>query len=445
MEKIRQILRNRYFRFALVAVPYLLVVIWVGNYWWLLGLPIVFDFYVSRKVKWLFLHKDGVKKQKAWVEWLDALLFAGVAALLIRLLLIEMFVIPSGSMEKTLLIGDYIGVSKISYGPKMPNTPISVPFTQHTMPFSESTPSFSTALEFPYNRRAGLGRVQRNDVVVFQFPEGDTVITEYPQRSYYTVCRELGREYVHRNYHLITRPVDHRENYIKRCVAIPGDSLRIVDGQVYINGEKSPSFPGLQYMYDVQTNGKQINSRIFERLGVSKADRTYNSVEAKYMMPLTAEMVAELRKLPNVVSVERYVDRNFALMQKYVFPHSPRYLWTEDEFGPIAIPQRGATVPLNLETLPLYHRIITCYEGNRLEVRDSAILINGQRADRYQFQMDYYWMMGDNRHQSLDSRFWGFVPEDHVVGKAKFIWFSKDPEGTFPMNIRWSRLFTKIR
>lgn len=445
MSKVFGVLRNRYFRFGLVALLYVLVVVWVGNYWWLLGLPVVYDFYVSKKVKWLFLHKDGVKRQAAWVEWLDALLFAGVAALLIRLLLFEAFMIPSGSMEKTLLVGDYIFVSKVAYGPKMPNTPLCVPFTQHTMPFTDDAPSFSRLLEFPYNRRAGLGRVERNDVVVFQFPEGDTVIAEQQERSYYTVCRELGREYVHRNYKLLTRPVDHKENYIKRCVAIPGDTLRITRGQVYINGEKQASIPGLQYVYEVQTNGTMINPRILDRMGVYPEDRRFSSVDGRYSMPLTEDMVAELKRLPNVVSVERYVDTNFAGMQKYVFPHSPYYQWTEDEFGPLVIPKRGARVKLSLETLPLYARIISVYEGNSLEVRDSAIVVNGVRRDSYEFQMDYYWMMGDNRHHSLDSRFWGFVPEDHVVGKAEIIWFSKAPTGSFPMNIRWGRMFQKIR
>ncbi|PID90255.1 MAG: signal peptidase I [Bacteroidetes bacterium] len=440
MEKLADFLR-RYGRFALVALVYVLVVIWTGGYWWLLGLPIVYDFYVSKRVHWLFWRKKGVKRQSALVEWIDALLFAGIAALLIRLLLFEAFKIPSGSMEKTLLVGDYIFVSKVAYGPKMPNTPVSFPFVQHTLPFTESTPSYTRLLEFDYDRRAGFGDVERNDVVVFQFPEGDTVIAEYPERSYYAMCRELGRDYIHQNFNLLVRPVDHRENYIKRCVAIPGDTLRIVHGQVYINGQKQRHFPGQQYSYYLQTNGVPINPRILDEMEIYPNDRLYSQADARYMLPLTQSMKARLEKLPNILATEQYVDNSWAQMQKYIFPHSPYYRWTEDEFGPLVIPKRGVTVPLTLETLPLYRRIIECYEGHRLEVRDTAIIIDGQRVESYTFGMDYYWMMGDNRHHSLDSRFWGFVPEDHVVGKAVLVWMSSSPMG----GIRWSRIFTKIR
>lgn len=437
---------GRYIRFGLAALLYLLLVIWVGNYWYLLGLPILFDIYLTRRVHWFFWRRRGVKRQPSWVEWLDALLFAGVAAILLRMLLFEAYTIPSGSMEKSLQIGDYLFVSKVAYGPKLPNTPIAVPFTHHTLPFTDHKPSFVDWVQRPYDRRAGLGDVERNDVVVFNFPEGDTVIATMQDRSYYSVVRELGREYVHSNFELLVRPVDKRENYVKRCVAVAGDTLQIVDGVVYVNGERGEMSAGMQHNYVVQTNGTAINGLILDRLGVSASDRFWLPSMAQYRMPLTDTMVSAIRSLPNVESCERFVNRDVELMSRYVFPHSEQYPWTEDNFGPVWVPQRGASVALSTETLPLYRRAIEVYEGNRLEVgAGGEIRINGEVSQTYTFKMDYYFMMGDNRHNSLDSRFWGFVPEDHVVGKAWLVWLSVDRERGFPGNIRWGRAFTKIR
>ena len=448
-ERLRHIYQNRYVRFAFITLLYIAVVIWTGHYLWLLGLPIVFDFYITRKVHWFFWRKKGVKKQKAWVEWLDALLFAVVAASLIRLLLLEAFVIPSGSMEKTLLVGDYLFVSKVSYGPKMPVTPIAFPFAHHTLPLTSHTPSFLSSPQWKYDRRPGLGTVQRNDVVVFHFPEGDTVVVGYQDRSYYQMARDIGRQAIHRDYELLYRPVDRRENYIKRCVALPGDKLQIIAGQLYINGETQLKFPYVQHNYEVKTNGTPINSRILEKCGIYEEDRIYNPLTHSYLMPLTHENAETLRALPNVDSIAPYNDTDYDLMARYIFPHDGRP-WTEDNFGPLVVPARGATVALNRETLPLYRRIIEVYENNRLEITETpdgqqAYRINGEPATSYTFQMDYYFMMGDNRHHSLDSRFWGFVPEDHVVGKAVLVWFSTDKTRSFPFNIRWSRLFSTIR
>lgn len=444
MQKLKAFFSNRYTRFALFMLLFLGLVVWVGNYWWLLLTPIIYDYYISKRVHWFFWRKRGVRKQKAWVEWLDAFLFAVVVASLIRLLFLEAFTIPSGSMEKSLLVGDYLFVSKVSYGPKMPNTPLSVPFTHNKLPLTDHTPSYLEWIQRPYKRIAGLGKVERNDVVVFHFPEGDTVIAQYPERSYYSVIRELGRDYVHANFDLLTRPADKCENYIKRCVALPGDTLYIDSADVYINGRAQEHIEHLQYNYEIQTNGTMINSRILDRLDIYPDDRVYNSVTGRYMMPLTNEMVGEISKLPNVLSMTRFNNTAYEAMGKYIFPHDPRYLWTEDNFGPLVVPKKGATVALTPDNLPLYRRIIAVYEGNTLQEHDGQIIINGQPATSYTFKMDYYFMMGDNRHHSLDSRFWGFVPEDRVVGKAKWIWLSLDPNRTFPVSIRWKRLFTAI-
>lgn len=437
--------RTRYIKFAVVALLYIALVVWTGKYWWLVGLPIIFDYYITRKVHWLFWHKKGVKKQSSLVEWIDALLFATVVASLIRTLLFAAYTIPTGSMEKTLLIGDYLIVSKTAYGPKLPNTPLTVPFTHNTLPFTSHTPSYVRWIERDYNRRAGFGTVKRGDVVVFNFPMGDTVVAQFPERNYYDLVREVGREELHQRFEILSRPIDKCENYVKRCVAIAGDTLQIINDQVVVNGAAQPNDNGRQFAYIVQTNGTPINGKILDNLGIAQDDRQYEQMTGRYVMPLTESMLAEVRKLPNVVSATKSGSLPAEIASRYIFPHDERFGWTDGNFGPLWIPKKGATVKLTLDNLPLYARIIDVYEQHDLAVRDGAIFIDGQAAGEYTFSMDYYFMMGDNRNNSLDSRFWGFVPEDHIEGKAKYVWLSLDKDKSFPMNIRWSRMFTKIR
>jgi signal peptidase I len=444
MEQIKNILKNRYFLFALSTSIFILWVIWVGNYWLLLGIPIFVDYHITRKVNWTFWKKRGVKKQTALVEWVDALIFAVVAATLIRMFFIEAYTIPTSSMEKSLLVGDYLFVSKVSYGPKLPNTPLSFPFAHHTLPLTKNTKSYLEWIKRPYKRLAGFGDIKRDDVVVFNFPEGDTVIVQHQERSYYSVVREIGRERVHRDYDIVVRPVDKRENYIKRCVAIAGDTLSISRGQVFINGQKQETIDDMQYNYIIRTNGTSINSKILDDLKIAKADRFFNPAGGIYEMPLTSEAYDRIRQLNNVHSVLKHENTNPTMMTKAIFPHSPNYPWTEDNFGPLWIPKKGVTIDIDINNLPLYERIIDQYEGNLLAVKDSVIYINDEPATSYTFKMDYYFMMGDNRHNSADSRFWGFVPEDHVVGKASFIWLSLDTDKRFPANIRWNRVFRGI-
>lgn len=444
MEKIKNILKNRYFLFALSTSIFILWVIWVGNYWLLLGIPIFVDYHITRKVNWTFWKKRGVKKQTALVEWVDALIFAVVAATLIRMFFIEAYTIPTSSMEKSLLVGDYLFVSKVSYGPKLPNTPLSFPFAHHTLPLTKNTKSYLEWIKRPYKRLAGFGDIKRDDVVVFNFPEGDTVIVQHQERSYYSVVREIGRERVHRDYDIVVRPVDKRENYIKRCVAIAGDTLSISRGQVFINGQKQETIDDMQYNYIIRTNGTSINSKILDDLKIAKADRFFSPAGGIYEMPLTSEAYDRIRQLNNVHSVLKHENTNPTMMTKAIFPHSPNYPWTEDNFGPLWIPKKGVTIDIDINNLPLYERIIDQYEGNLLAVKDSVIYINDEPATSYTFKMDYYFMMGDNRHNSADSRFWGFVPEDHVVGKASFIWLSLDTDKRFPANIRWNRVFRGI-
>ncbi|MBO7593894.1 MAG: signal peptidase I [Salinivirgaceae bacterium] len=430
-------------KFSIVLVIYILWIIWNGSLWWLLGIPVIFDVYITKKVHWAFWKKKGVEKQTKTVEWIDAVIFAVIVASLIRTFLFEAYTIPTSSMEKSLLVGDYLFVNKYTYGPRKPMTPIAVPFVHHTMPFTATTRSFTDVWERPYKRMAGFRKIKNNDVVVFNFPEGDTVCLENQAPSYHQLVRDYGREQIWRHFTIGYRPVDKRENYIKRCVAIPGDTLKIVDGQLYINGKPQEEIGIKQYRYDIITDGTSFSPKALQKMGISLEDINHGYIApGHYQIPLTPEMVESLRnfrfikEITRVNAGNRYDGSNF--------PHDARYRWNEDNFGPLWVPQKGATVSLTIDNLPLYQRIIRIYEGNDLQVRDSAIYINGEKADSYTFAMDYYWMMGDNRHNSLDSRFWGFVPEDHIVGKASMIWFSSDKDQPFPKNIRLRRMLKFI-
>ncbi len=445
---MREILSNKWFKFITVAVLYSLWVIWLGNYWWFLGLIVIFDVYISEKVHWAFWKKKNPPegKQTKVVEWIDAIIFAVIAASFIRIFFIEAYTIPTSSMEKTLLVGDYLFVSKTAYGPKTPNTPIAFPFVHNTLPLTKNTKSYVEWIERPYHRMKGFGHVENDDVVVFHFPEGDTVALNLQNQSYYQLIRTYGRDRVwndERNFgEIIARPVDKRENYIKRAVGMPGDEIRMERTQLYVNGKPQQKIEGMQHTYVVKTNGTSINPKMLDRLNIAIADRNAFSSQ-QYIFPLTEENAQKLSKFTNVVSVEKIVQEP-GTWDPAIFPSDSHYQWNVDNFGPINIPEKGETVELTTTNLPLYRRIIHVYEENDLEVKDDKIFINGQEADSYTFKMDYYWMMGDNRHNSADSRYWGFVPENHVVGKAKFIWLSLDKDKSFPANIRFNRMFNSI-
>lgn len=444
---IRSILTNKWFKFITVGILYSLWVIWLGSYLWFLGLAIIFDIYITEKVHWAFWKKKNPPngKQTKVVEWVDAIIFAVIAATFIRMFFIEAYTIPTSSMEKSMLVGDYLFVSKTAYGPKTPNTPLSFPFVHNTMPVIGGK-SYSEAIQRPYKRLAGFTTIKNNDVVVFHFPEGDTVALGIPTQSYYDMVRTYGRSRVwsdKRNFgDIISRPVDKRENYIKRCVGIPGDKIEIIKSQLYVNGEPQEKFEGMQYDYLVKTNGTAINPKALDRLHISEADRnTYSSQQ--YLLPLTQYAADQIKEFANVESVVKMLEEP-GERGHGIFPNDSRYPWNVDNFGPLTIPSKGETIDLTIDNLPLYERIIDIYEENDLEVNGNQIKINGEVATSYTFKMDYYWMMGDNRHNSADSRYWGFVPEDHVVGKAKFIWLSLDKDRSFPANIRFNRLFTKV-
>lgn len=442
-------LNNKWFKFISVGTLYTLWVIWLGNFWWLAGLAVIFDIYITKKVHWAFWKKKNPPggKQTKLVEWVDAIIFAVIAATFIRMFFIEAYTIPTSSMEKSLLVGDYLFVSKVAYGPKTPNTPLSLPFVHNTLPLTRSKKSYVEWIKKPYNRMKGFGEIKNDDVVVFHFPEGDTVASLMQNQSYYQLVRTYGRDRVwgeSRNFgEIIARPVDKRENYIKRCIGIPGDVVEIKNGQVSVNGKPQKAFKGLQYNYLVQTNGTSINPKALDRLHIAQDDRTVFSSQ-RYLFPLSDDTAEKLKEFANVTSVEKLVEEP-GEWDTHIFPQHKAYPWNVDNFGPLTIPAKGVTVQLTEKNLPLYNRIISVYENNRLEVKDNVIYINGEAASTYTFKMDYYWMMGDNRHNSADSRYWGFVPEDHIVGKASFIWLSLDKDKSLPQKVRLRRMFRFIR
>ncbi|MGQ9621132.1 MAG: signal peptidase I [Bacteroidales bacterium] len=461
-----EILTNKYFKFAVAAIIYILVVIWIGNYWLLVGLAIVYDIYVSEKVNWTFWKKRH-QKNSTLIEWLDALIFAIIAVTLINIFLFQNYRIPTGSMEKSLLIGDHLFVSKVAFGPRMPNTPIAFPFTQNTMPITKGK-SWSDLVHWPYKRLAGLGKVKNGDPVVFNFPAGDTVVLEEQATSYYEIVRRTAREMISREayakpaeslsweyyldaarkeirqrFNIIYRPVDRRDNYVKRCIGIPGDTILIDNGVVYVNGRMFPEIKNQQTTYAVLTNGTSINPKAFERLGISRSDYQYYA-GSSYIIPLTKENAKKIRGFSNVTDVQPILARK-GEFAPHIFPYKSSLKWNEDNFGPLWIPYRGAEIRIDTSNIIFYERIIDVYENNDFRIEGADIFINGRKTDTYTFKMDYYWMMGDNRHNSADSRYWGFVPEDHIVGKPKFIWLSIDKERKGLQRIRWNRFFMRPR
>ena len=442
---LKELYHNKWARFGFWAVLYIVWVIWLGNYWWLFGLVPIFDHHITRKVKWLFWkkeYKEG-EKRNALLDWLDAIIFAVVVVTFINTFFFQAFKIPSSSMESTLYTGDHLFVSKLTYGPKMPQTPLTIPFTHNIIGRNES---YSTLIQNDYKRLKGFRNVEEGDCVVFGFPHGDTVFVREPAADYHTIIRTYGRDYAYKMYGDVkVRPSDKKDHYVKRCVAVAGDSLEIKDGQVYVNSKPQTVWPGVQNSYQVVTTGQRINSVNLEKLGINLSETWFDQQLPGYpALPLTAEMLDAVKAFPNVVSVTQNIDvwpADYPDSEKTIFPFSPDYRWTRDNFGPLWIPEKGTTVELTMENLPLYQRIITSYEGNTLDVKEGKIYINGEETHSYTFAQDYYFMMGDNRHNSLDSRYWGFVPEDHIVGKPALIWLSIDGNKKFPKNIRWRRFF----
>ena len=424
--------------------------------------PFIYLPYLGFDKKEVYVHPDNrpVVIRTAVREWVDAIIFAVIAATIIRTFLIEAYTIPTSSMEKSLLVGDFLFVSKITYGPKIPNTPIAFPFVHHTLWFTQFTKSYVEWIKLPYYRFPGLAPVvRRNDCVVFNYPDGDTVALEQQNISYYQLVRDaektlksqykeqyvpgMGRKAVWHQLTVTARPVDKRENYIKRCVGIPGDSLFIKDRQLYINGKPAFNAPNMQFNYDIFTDGSTLNPDVIRDLDITDGGQVESG---HYVYALTKEKAEKISQFSNVRKIAVH-NSPVGEYHYYIFPYdSTEYKWNEDNFGPIVIPKKGITVSINMHNIPLYTRIIEVYEHNTFKIIGDKIYINGKEATQYTFKMDYYWMMGDNRHNSADARFWGFVPEDHIVGKAVFVWLSLDKnKSLLEGKIRWSKMFRIIR
>ena len=466
--------RRQWIKMAAVMALYIAFIIWIRSWLGVVVIPFIFDAYITKIVPWTLWRKSKNKTVRTAMSWVDAIVFALGAVYLVNIYFFQNYQIPTSSLEKSLLVGDFLFVSKMSYGPRAPMTPLTMPLTQHTMPVT-STKSYIDWPQWDYKRVKGLGHVKHGDIVVFNYPTGDTVALNYqstdiyalaygeglehyksilprldslPRREQYEVFRGIyawGRNYIteHPNIFgdITVRPVDRRENYVKRCVGLPGDTLQIIDRTIYINGQAQAQPENVQFNYYVKTAGMPIPDAMFDELGVSMADRVRLNVPGfAYLLPLTDAMVAQLKantKLIKSITLEPEMGVSRAL-----YPQNLVKQWDRNNYGPIWIPRRGATIKLTWDNLPVYERCITAYEGNTLDVRDDGFYINGQRTDTYTFGMDYYWMMGDNRHNSADSRYWGFVPEDHIVGKPLFVWLSLDKDkGWFEGKIRWDRIF----
>ena len=374
-------------------------------------------------------------------EWLDAGVFAIVAATIIRTFFIEAYTIPTPSMEKSLLVNDYLFVSKMHYGPRLPMTPLAIPFVHNVMPIFGGKP-YSTAIKWPYKRMWGFQNVERYDDVVFNFPEGDTVFVEMNNPTYYDLVRYYNWDKNSHEY--VTHPVDKTDNYIKRCVGIPGDKIEVRSGTLMVNDQPATAFRYIQQKYQVLANGSYLNIDQLNEMGIQNEDIEQSPQNPfLYVVNTTKDNMELIKKFNNVSSITQIITpiQYGKVPGEICFPHdTANFSWTKDNFGPLVMPKKGATVSINVHNIALYKRLIQTYEKHDFQIKDSTILIDGKPATTYTFAMDYYWLMGDNRHNSLDSRFWGFVPEDHVVGKAWFIWMSYDAKG-----IRWKRLFRSVK
>ena len=497
-EKKQVNMKMQWAKFIVVLVLYLLFLYWVKSWLGLIVVPFIYDAYISKKINWQWW-KESEGPMRFIMSWVDAIVFALVAVYFINQFFFQNYVIPSSSLEKSLLTGDYLFVSKLSYGPRIPQTPLTVPLTQHTLPVG----GMKSYIEWPhwdYRRVKGLGTVQQNDIVVFNYPAGDTICSEPAyQTYYYDLCYELGFQAYEQLYgksdslqwlldsvpaydrrvffsqiyaagknaiqsewarfgDIDTRPTDRRENYVKRCVGLPGQTLEIKDHIVYTDGKANKEPELVQYSYTVVfKEGSVLTDDFLQEQGITCEDLGYpsgsqgddirfNRRTVIDRMPLTKAAKAALEQRKDLVESVALNTTPEESDWRKVYPQNGNMHWTRDNYGPVWIPKKGESIELTLENLPVYERCIRAYEGNTLEVKsDGKIYINGQPQTKYTFKLDYYWMMGDNRHNSADSRYWGFVPEDHIVGKPIFIWWSSDPDrGLFSGGIRWNRLFRVV-
>ncbi|OJX39364.1 MAG: signal peptidase I [Flavobacteriia bacterium 40-80] len=478
--------------------------------------------------------KNNFGKKSKTREWTETILFALIAAGIIRTYVFEPFKIPTGSMEKTLLVGDFLFVNKLAYGPKVPVTPLSFPLFHNFIPYL-NIKSYSEAETLEYTRLPGFGKVQRYDVVVFNYPSGDTAVydprvpfglmghdyhgivnneaiilwmqslsgkiqakaaeTNNPNNAWEIVYEEEAPNFIKnlsywkeearkflgedkmahegnniiRHMGLIRRPVDKRENYIKRCVGIPGDELEIINSVLYVNGKPAQIAPFQNLRYTILNpddltlgiSSEKFTNQMYESYGLEQGRDYFNTSDGLMKMNLTQEELKRLQTVYPKVKFELEIDSTYEMKvgkdslaktgypatvqikNLENFPKDINHGNTMTNFEKIKIPAKGTTVKLTAQNIPLYRRIITAYEGHKLDEKADGFYIDGKKTDSYTFKMNYYWMMGDNRYNSADSRVWGFVPEDHIIGKASLVWFSNS--GIPEIGIRWERIFKFIK
>lgn len=470
-ERLRGARRSDWWKAGLTTGAYLAFLIWIRSAWGLLVVPFILDAYLTRYIPWTWWKGPQVSAlTRNVMSWVDAIVFALVAVYFVNIYFFQNYTIPSSSLEKSLLVGDYLFVSKMSYGPRKPMTPLSMPLTQHTLPLI-GCKSYLEKPQWSYERVNGK-RVELNDIVVFNYPSGDTVTVNvayqnqdfyglaygigeqlymqqygaFPllgelgtaeQRAFFEKAYALGRQFINAHpevYGGVTyRPVDRRENYVKRCVGLPGQTLEIKDRIVYLDGVPNKEPDNVQYDYLVVLK-QSLPDELARELSISFDD--LDQLRRSGTIPLTHAAYERLRACPDIV--EHIELDTLSAVPFGLYPLNAYTGWTRDNYGPIKIPAKGETIALSPDNIALYERPIRVYEHNDLAINGNKILINGIESDCYTFKMDYYWMMGDNRHNSADSRYWGFVPEDHIVGKPIVIWLSIDKDRN---TIRWDRLF----
>lgn len=480
-EHISNTSRRQWIWFIGTAFAWILFSLWAGNLWLLLFIFLLFDIYITKFVPWTFWKKTKNPAVRKVLEWVDAIVFALIAVYFINTFFFQNYQIPTSSLEKSLLVGDFLFVSKLSYGPRAPITPLSFPLAQHTMPVVGGK-SYIEKPQWKYRRLKGFGEVKRNDIVVFNFPTGDTVATNMESVDYYLLSayNANGSEGIksdRRTYgEIVYRPIDRRENYVKRCIGLPGETLEMRNDSVFIDGSFLPNPKLSQHNYFIQTDGSEISPKLFSEIGINRDDYVAQDMSGQarmqdlayadsmsmanlglkdvsgnkgklyYNIPMTDEMVEKMRSKPFVWNV---IKESEPAGSSLYYPLDYQQNWTRDTFGPLWIPKKGSTITFDTDTdykVAAYERCIKNYEGNDFDYRDGKVYINGQETNSYTFTMDYYFMMGDNRHNSADSRVWGFVPEDHVVGQPLLIWLSLEKDkGWLNGKIRWNRLFRSAK
>ena len=426
--------------------------------------PYIYFAYLGFNKDIKFFGVTDIKSESSFIKnWADPIIFAVVAASIIRGFFFEAFTIPTSSLEKSLMVGDFLFVNKVCYGAKVPQTPIAFPFAHHTLPFTTATQSYLEWIKLPYMRLPGYSKPKNGEIVVFNYPDGDTVTTGTQQfTSYYEMVRQHGYQNMNnpnftielggmplKNGKKVGRPVDKREHYVKRCVAIAGDKLEIKDGEIFINDKKQAMPEHAQHFYEVKTythlfgelvgdpqSGNQhyeMNESFLDKNDIYVGEAgllAYSKDTAVYMMNMPADVAAKIKSIPNVLEVKKQIAPKGQYAEN-IFPHNKKYPWNNDNFGPLTLPTEGMTVKIDTSNICLYEKMLSTYDDgiHPITISGAQVLYDGKPITSYTFKQDYYWMMGDNRHNSADSRSWGVVPFDHVVGRPVFVWLSiKDPK-----------------